>query len=183
MIGLGAGIFFLGYFLLEIPGSLIVERWGARRWICRIMLTWGVMAALTAFVRTPMEFYGVRFLLGLAEAGFFPGVIVYRFSGPLFYANCRVLRERVEELVGTSVQPLRLFVLDASAIVELDLVACEALSDLHGDLRARGIRLAIASLHGSARDRLIRGWEQAASEPGLLVASPGVAIREVQAGR
>ncbi len=77
VIGMGAGVFFLGYFLLEIPGSLIVERWGARRWICRIMLTWGVMAALTALVRTPGQFYTVRFLLGLAEAGFFPGVIVY----------------------------------------------------------------------------------------------------------
>lgn len=77
VIGIGAGIFFLGYFLLEIPGSLIVEKRGARRWICRIMLTWGVMAALTAFVKTPHQFYGVRFLLGLAEAGFFPGVIVY----------------------------------------------------------------------------------------------------------
>lgn len=77
VIGIGAGVFFIGYFLLEIPGSLIVERWGARKWICRIMLTWGVMAALTAFVRTPGQFYTVRFLLGLAEAGFFPGVIVY----------------------------------------------------------------------------------------------------------
>jgi len=77
VIGFGAGIFFLGYFLLEIPGSLIVEKWGARRWICRIMLTWGVMAACTAAVSTPNQFYLVRFLLGLAEAGFFPGVIVY----------------------------------------------------------------------------------------------------------
>jgi len=77
VIGMGAGIFFLGYFLLEIPGSLIVERWGARRWICRIMLTWGVMAALTAVVKTPSQFYTVRFFLGLAEAGFFPGVIVF----------------------------------------------------------------------------------------------------------
>lgn len=77
VIGMGAGIFFLGYFLLEIPGSLIVERWGARRWICRIMLTWGVMAALTAVVKTPSQFYSVRFFLGLAEAGFFPGVIVF----------------------------------------------------------------------------------------------------------
>ena len=77
VIGIGAGIFFLGYFLLEIPGSLIVERWGARKWICRIMLTWGIMAALTALVKTPMQFYSVRFFLGLAEAGFFPGVIVY----------------------------------------------------------------------------------------------------------
>jgi MFS transporter, ACS family, tartrate transporter len=77
VIGLGAGMFFIGYFLLEIPGTLIVERWSARKWICRIMLTWGVMAALTAVVTTPFQFYVVRFLLGLAEAGFFPGVIVY----------------------------------------------------------------------------------------------------------
>jgi ACS family tartrate transporter-like MFS transporter len=77
VFGFGGGIFFLGYFLLEIPGSLIVERWSARKWICRIMVTWGIMAALTAFVTTPMQFYIVRFLLGVAEAGFFPGVIVY----------------------------------------------------------------------------------------------------------
>ena len=77
VIGLGAGMFFLGYFLLEIPGSLIVERWSARKWICRIMVTWGFMAALTALVKTLEQFYGVRFLLGLAEAGFFPGVVVY----------------------------------------------------------------------------------------------------------
>ena len=77
VIGFGAGIFFIGYFLLEIPGTLIVERWSARRWICRIMITWGLMAGLTAAVKTPWQFYGVRFLLGLAEAGFYPGVIVY----------------------------------------------------------------------------------------------------------
>ena len=77
VFGFGAGIFFLGYFLLEIPGSLIVERWSARKWICRIMVTWGIMAAATAFVTTPIQFYIVRFLLGVAEAGFFPGVIVY----------------------------------------------------------------------------------------------------------
>ena len=77
VIGFGAGIFFLGYFLLEIPGTLMVERWSARKWICRIMITWGLMAGLTAAVTTPFQFYSVRFLLGLAEAGFFPGVIVY----------------------------------------------------------------------------------------------------------
>jgi ACS family tartrate transporter-like MFS transporter len=77
VIGFGAGLFFVGYFLLEIPGSLLVEKWSARKWICRIMLSWGVMAALTAAVKTPGQFYLVRFLLGLAEAGFFPGVIVY----------------------------------------------------------------------------------------------------------
>lgn len=77
VIGFGAGIFFIGYFLLEVPGTLMVELWSARKWICRIMLTWGLMAALTAAVRTPWQFYGVRFFLGLAEAGFFPGVVVY----------------------------------------------------------------------------------------------------------
>ncbi len=77
VIGFGAGIFFLGYFLLEIPGSLIVEKWSANKWICRIMVTWGFLAAATAFVTTPFQFYCVRFCLGLAEAGFFPGVIVY----------------------------------------------------------------------------------------------------------
>jgi len=77
VIAMGAGIFFIGYVLLEIPGTLIVERWSARKWICRIMVTWGLMAGLTAAVTTPWQFYTVRFLLGLAEAGFFPGVIVF----------------------------------------------------------------------------------------------------------
>jgi ACS family tartrate transporter-like MFS transporter len=77
VIGFGAGMFFIGYFLLEIPGTLIVEKWSARKWICRIMITWGITATLTAFVKTPFQFYLVRFLLGLCEAGFFPGVIVY----------------------------------------------------------------------------------------------------------
>ena len=70
-------MFFIGYFLLEIPGTLLVEKWSARKWISRIMVSWGFMAALTALVSTPLQFYTVRFLLGLAEAGFFPGVIVY----------------------------------------------------------------------------------------------------------
>jgi MFS transporter, ACS family, tartrate transporter len=77
VIGFGVGLFFWGYFLLEIPGSLLVEKWSARRVICRIMVVWGFAAALTAFVKTPYQFYAARFLLGLAEAGFFPGVIVY----------------------------------------------------------------------------------------------------------
>jgi MFS transporter, ACS family, tartrate transporter len=89
-IGFGAGIFFLGYLLLDIPGSLIVERWSARKWIARIMISWGLVAALMGFLGTPWlgsialgsfrpvtQFYGLRLLLGIAEAGFFPGVIVY----------------------------------------------------------------------------------------------------------
>ncbi|MBV8858163.1 MAG: MFS transporter [Acidobacteria bacterium] len=75
--GFGAGVFFVGYFLLEIPGTILVERWSARRWIARIMVTWGLVAALTGFVQTATQFYWIRFLLGVAEAGFFPGVIVY----------------------------------------------------------------------------------------------------------
>jgi ACS family tartrate transporter-like MFS transporter len=77
VFGFGMGVFFWGYLLLEVPGTILVERWSARKWICRIMVTWGLIAAMTAFVKTPLQFYGIRFLLGLAEAGFFPGVIVY----------------------------------------------------------------------------------------------------------
>src|SRR5246500_437017 len=77
VIGFGAGIFFLGYFLFEIPGALIVERWSARKWIARIMISWGLMTVLMAFIRTAHQFYLVRFLVGAAEAGFLPGVIVY----------------------------------------------------------------------------------------------------------
>src|SRR5213080_909238 len=76
VIGLGAGIFFLGYFLLEIPGALIVERWSARKWIARIMISWGLMTVLMAFIHTARQFYLVRFLVGAAEAGFLPGDIV-----------------------------------------------------------------------------------------------------------
>ncbi|PYX22697.1 MAG: MFS transporter, partial [Acidobacteria bacterium] len=77
VIGFGAGIFALGYVILEIPGTLIVERWSARRWITRIMISWGLVTMGMAFIRTPHQFYTMRFLLGLAEAGFFPGIIVY----------------------------------------------------------------------------------------------------------
>ena len=77
VFGFGAGIFFVGYFLLEIPGTLLVEKWSARRWIARIMISWGVVTVLVAFVKTAHQFYWARFLLGLAEAGFFPGIIIY----------------------------------------------------------------------------------------------------------
>jgi ACS family tartrate transporter-like MFS transporter len=75
--GLGSGIFFIGYFLFEVPSNLILEKVGARRWIARIMVTWGVLSAAMAFVSGPIGFYVVRFLLGVAEAGFFPGMILY----------------------------------------------------------------------------------------------------------
>ena len=77
VFGFGAGVFFLGYFLLEIPGALIVERWSARLWLARIMITWGLITVLTGWVESASQFYVARFLLGLAEASFFPGLIVY----------------------------------------------------------------------------------------------------------
>jgi ACS family tartrate transporter-like MFS transporter len=75
--GFGAGIFFIGYSLFEVPSNLILARTGARLWIARIMITWGFIAAGMMFVRGPLSFYVLRFLLGVAEAGFFPGIIFY----------------------------------------------------------------------------------------------------------
>ena len=78
--GLGGGLFFLGYALFEVPSNLLLVRFGARPWLARIMMTWGLLAAGMLFVQTPTQFYVMRFLLGVAEAGFFPGVIYY-FAG------------------------------------------------------------------------------------------------------
>ena len=78
--GIGASAFFLGYSLLEVPSNLLLARFGARIWLARIMLTWGVISILTAFVHTPWQFYAMRFALGVAEAGFYPGVILYLSS-------------------------------------------------------------------------------------------------------
>ena len=75
--GFGAGIFFIGYFIFELPSNLIMHRVGARRWIARIMISWGLISAAMAFVTTPFMFYLLRFLLGVAEAGFFPGIMLY----------------------------------------------------------------------------------------------------------
>lgn len=75
--GLGAGIFFIGYFLFEVPSNIIMHKVGARVWIARIMVTWSVLSAATMFVTSPTMFYVIRFLLGVAEAGFFPGIVLY----------------------------------------------------------------------------------------------------------
>ncbi|HWN65812.1 MAG TPA: MFS transporter [Candidatus Binatus sp.] len=77
VFGTASGIFFIGYFALQIPGALLVERWSARWLLSLTLISWGALTTLTGFVRTPHELYGARFLLGAAEAGFFPGVIVY----------------------------------------------------------------------------------------------------------
>ena len=75
--GLGAGIFFIGYFIFEVPSNLALERFGARTWIARIMISWGIVSAAFALIGGPISFLSLRFLLGVAEAGFFPGVILY----------------------------------------------------------------------------------------------------------
>src|SRR5689334_806764 len=93
VFGLGIGIFFIGYLVLEIPGALLVERWSARKWFARILISWGLVSALTSFVRTPMQFYVARFLLGVAEAGFFPGIIVY-------FTHWFAIRDRARALSG-----------------------------------------------------------------------------------
>lgn len=77
VFGLGAGIFFLGYFLLEVPGSAMMNKVGARKWISRIMVTWGIIAVLMAFITEPWQFYTARFLLGVAEASFYPCMVHY----------------------------------------------------------------------------------------------------------
>jgi MFS family permease len=75
--GLGAGLFFIGYALFEVPSNMLLQRVGARLWLTRIMFTWGIVATMMAFIQTETHFYILRFLLGIAEAGFFPGVIYY----------------------------------------------------------------------------------------------------------
>src|ERR1700739_3531706 len=75
--GLGVGMFFLGYVLFEVPGAIMVERWSARKWLARILITWGMVTVLTGFVHTARQFYAARLLVGVAEASFFPGIIVY----------------------------------------------------------------------------------------------------------
>jgi len=77
VFGMGSGIFFIGYLMLQIPGALLAERWGARRVIATIMIIWGGLTVLTGFVRTPLHLYAARFFLGAAEAAFFPSVIIY----------------------------------------------------------------------------------------------------------
>jgi len=77
VFGFGAGIFFFGYCLLEIPGAMLAQAWSARKWIATIMIVWGMLAAFTGLIRSSLEFNAIRFLLGLAEGGFFPAVVVY----------------------------------------------------------------------------------------------------------
>jgi len=87
VFGLGAGIFFAGYFLFEIPGALVAERYSPRLWLARIMISWGVVSGLMAFMRTPAQFYVLRFLLGVAEASLYP--VIYASCIPRFFGEAR----------------------------------------------------------------------------------------------
>src|SRR5216684_7651702 len=75
--GRAAGIFFAGYFFFQVPSNMVLEKVGVRRWICGLMIVWGVVSCSMVFIRGPVSFYALRFLLGAAEAGFFPGIILY----------------------------------------------------------------------------------------------------------
>jgi MFS transporter, ACS family, tartrate transporter len=104
IFGFGAGVFFIGYFILEIPGSILVEKWTARGWIARIMISWGIVAILMGFIQTKNQFYLLRFLLGAAEAGFFPGIIVYLSHWFRYEDRAKVLA------LFMAAQPVSLFI-------------------------------------------------------------------------
>jgi ACS family tartrate transporter-like MFS transporter len=121
--GLGGGLFFLSYALLEVPSNLMLMRFGARRWLARIMLTWGVLAAGMMLVKTPAQFYAMRFLLGAAEAGFFPGVVFFLMYWFPAYERGRAIS--------------RFYVALPLSMVVMGVVA-SALLNMHGHLRLAG---------------------------------------------
>ncbi|HZL34466.1 MAG TPA: MFS transporter [Tepidisphaeraceae bacterium] len=121
--GLGGGIFFIGYFLFEIPSNLILQHVGARAWICRIMVTWGIISACMMFVSGPRSFFAIRFLLGLAEAGFFPGVILY-----LTYWFPASRRAKAVALFMTATAASGVF----GSLVSSALLGFEGVGGLHG---------------------------------------------------
>jgi MFS family permease len=106
VFGFGAGLFFLGYFLAEIPSNLVLNKVGARRWLARILLTWGIISGLTAFVWNGWSFYGIRFLLGLAEAGFYPGVVLYlTWWFPSYYRSRAMTRFQCASSISLFIGP------------------------------------------------------------------------------
>jgi high affinity sulfate transporter 1 len=115
-------------------------------------------------------------IAGHPNAKAVPGIVVYRFSAPLFFMNCSQFRRRVEALVEEAGPSLRAVVLDGAAINGIDLAACELLSDLKNDLQDHGIRMLFGNLRTHIRHRLVRGWEDAESDDGLFYPSVGAAV-------
>lgn len=115
-------------------------------------------------------------IAGHPDAKAVPGIVVYRFSAPLFFMNCSQFRRRVESLVDEAGPSLRAVVLDGAAINGIDLAACELLSELKNDLQAHGIKMLFGNLRTHIRHRLVRGWEDAESDDDLFYPSVGAAV-------
>lgn len=123
VFGFGSGLFFVGYFLFELPSNLILDKVGARRWIARILFTWGVISALTAFVWNDWSFYGIRFLLGAAEAGFYPGIVLYlTWWFPSYYRSRMMALFQSASVISLIIGP----------IVSSQLLQLDGLLGLHG---------------------------------------------------
>jgi len=121
--GLGGSLFFVGYFLFEVPSNLMLQKYGARRWLARIMISWGIMCVLMALTRGPLSFYALRFLLGVAEAGFFPGIVLYAtYWFPSRY------RARIVALFSMSI-PMASFI---GSPISAALLQADGVLGLHG---------------------------------------------------
>ncbi len=121
--GLGAGVFFVGYLLCEVPSNMLLNRFGARCWLARIMLSWGIVSALTAAVNTPTSYYILRFLLGAAEAGFLPGVLLYLRIWFPEHQRVRIMSAFLISIPLSSV---------VSAPISLSLMKMDGVLGLHG---------------------------------------------------
>src|SRR5580765_1405595 len=173
VFGFGGGIFFVSYFLCEVPSNLLLEKFGARRWLARIMITWGVLAGGMALVRGPQSLYLMRLLLGAAEAGFFPGVILYlTYWFPAEY-RARIIglfmvAIPVSSFLGSPISAALLetdgwlglrgwqwmFILEAAPAILLGLACLVVLSDRPADARWLGAderRWLLAKLHAQTR--------------------------------
>jgi MFS transporter, ACS family, tartrate transporter len=183
--GLGAGIFFIGYLLFEIPSNLIMERTGARLWIARIMLTWGIASACTALVSGPTSFYVARFFVGAAEAGFLPGMVLYftywfpaayrarvfaglYFAQPLANVAAALSSGAILEMDG--VLGLKgwqwIFVLEAVPAALLAVAILRWMTDRPSDAtwlapdERQWLDETLAAEHRSAASRLPKGWAE-----------------------
>jgi ACS family tartrate transporter-like MFS transporter len=196
LYGWGAGIFFFGYFLFEIPSNLILEKIGARIWIARIMITWGIISGLTALVTGPSSFLVIRFLLGAAEAGFFPGMILYltywfpaeyrgRVISTLFIAQ--PVANAVASIASSAILDMDgilgvrgwqwIFIIEAIPAVLLGLVILRIMTDRpgHADWLAEDERSWLqARLDGESRQVESTGrmtWIQALADPRVVALS------------
>jgi MFS family permease len=189
--GWGAGILFLGYCFFEIPSNLALHRYGARRWIARIMITWGIVAIATAWSSGPWSFYVARFLLGLAEAGFTPGVMYFLITWyPVEYRS-RVLSlfqmsvpvaSLISGPLSSAILPLDrvgglagwqwLFVIEAIPAVILGVLIFFCLADRPQEatwLTASEKQLVVSALETEKRDRPVRHFREAMSDPRVLI--------------